>query len=249
MPKIRAITLDLDDTLWPSAPTIARAEQRAHAWLAANAPAVAATWSIEQLRELRLSIYNGHPELRHDFLRIRRMSMHTAFVQSGSSGTAARELIERSLDVFMAARNEVELYPEVRDCLARLARRFPLASLTNGNADVARIGLGHYFKATISAHAHGASKPDPALFQFACRKLACDPDEVVHVGDDIELDVRGARAAGLHVIWMNRANAAWAGDDVPVVVGDLLGVERWLEEHSSYCAFSNPRSASAPAID
>jgi len=230
LPPIRAITLDLDDTLWPSAPTLARAEQRAHAWLAAHAPAVAVMWSIEQLRELRLSIFNDRPDLRHDFLRIRRMAMHTAFEQAGLSGAAAHELIKRALDVFMTARNEVDLYPEVHDCLARLSCRFPLASLTNGNADVTRIGLGHYFKATISAHAHGASKPDAALFHIACRELACDPDEVVHVGDDVELDMRGARAAGLHVIWMNRAHAAGAGDDVPVGVKDLPGLERWLEE-------------------
>jgi FMN hydrolase / 5-amino-6-(5-phospho-D-ribitylamino)uracil phosphatase len=118
----------------------------------------------------------------------------------------------------------------VRDCLGRLSRSYALASLTNGNADVTRIGLGHYFKAAISAHAYGASKPDPALFHIACRELACDPGEVVHVGDDIELDVCGARAAGLQVIWMNRSEAAWTGDDAPATVNDLIGLERWLEE-------------------
>ena len=92
-----------------------------------------------------------------------------------------------------------------------------------------RIGLGHYFKATISAHAHGVSKPDAALFHIACRELACAPEEVLHVGDDIELDVRGARAAGLQVVWMNRGSAVWAGDDVPAVVKNLLELERWLD--------------------
>ena len=187
-------------------------------------------WSIEQLRELRLGIFKQHPQLQHDFLRIRRMAMQTAFAQAGQSGAAAHDLIERALDVFMTARNDVDLYPEVRESLNRLSQRFALASLTNGNADVARIGIGHYFKATLSAHAHSVSKPDAALFHIACRALACEPDEVVHVGDDIELDVRGARAAGLHVIWMNRADAAWVGDDAPVAVNDLLGLERWLAD-------------------
>ncbi len=230
MPRIRAITLDLDDTLWPSAPTLTRAEQRTYSWLATHAPDVAAMWSIEQLRELRFGIFKQHPQLHHDFLRMRRMAMHSAFEQAGLSGAAAHDLIERSLDVFMTARNDVDLYPEVRESLTRLSQRFALASLTNGNADVARIGIGHYFKATLSAHAHNVSKPDPALFHIACRALACAPDEVVHVGDDIELDVRGARAAGLHVIWMNRTHATWAGDDAPVAVNDLLGLERWLAD-------------------
>ncbi len=229
LPKIRAITFDLDDTLWPAMPTFVRAEQRAHAWLTAHAPAVAAQWSIEQLRELRFAIFDKQPELRHDFLRVRRMAMHTAFEQCGMTGASASALIESALTIHTAARNEVDLYPEVRDCLERLSRRYALASLTNGNADVARIGIRHYFKAIVSAHAHGISKPDPALFHIACRELACEPDEVVHVGDDVELDIRGARAAGLHVVWMNRGDAAWAGNDVPAAVNDLLGLERWLD--------------------
>lgn len=236
MPKIHAITFDLDDTLWPSAPTLTRAEQRAHAWLAQHAPAVAAMWPIESLRELRFSIYRQHPELHHDFLRLRRMAMHAAFEQAGMPGAAAHELIEGVLDVFMTARNEVDLYPEVRDCLARLSRRLPLASLTNGNADVARVGIGHYFKATISAHAHGVSKPDAALFHIACRALACEPDEVLHVGDDITLDVRGARDAGLHALWLNRNEAAWdtmTDENAPAIATDLLGVERWLDTCAS----------------
>jgi putative hydrolase of the HAD superfamily len=228
LPQIRAITLDLDDTLWPSAPTLARAEQRAHAWLAEHAPRVAALWPVEELRALRMSIYQQHPELQHDFLRLRRMALHQAFEQAGLSGAVAGETIEHALAVFMTARNEVDLYPEVRASLTRLSQRFALASLTNGNADVQRIGLGHFFKATISAHAHGASKPDAALFHIACRALACAPDEVVHVGDDAELDIRGARAAGLHAVWMNRAEGEWDGNDAPVAVTDLLELERWL---------------------
>lgn len=228
---LRAITLDLDDTLWPATPTFVRAEQRAHAWLQTQAPTVAAAWSIEQLRELRMSIFSSRPELRHDFLRVRRMALHTAFEREGLTGAAASDIIEPALAVFMAARNDVDLFPEVRDCLARLSQRYALASLTNGNADVARIGLSHYFKATISAHAHGISKPDAALFHIACRELACEPAEVVHVGDDIELDIRGARAAGLHAVWMNRTDNEWAGDDAPVAVNDLLGLERWLDNH------------------
>ena len=229
LPRIRAITFDLDDTLWPAMPTFIRAEQRAHAWLHAHAPEVATQWSIEQLRALRMSIFGERPDLRHDFLQLRRIALHTAFEQAKFSGSDAHEIIEQALKVFMTARNDVDLFPEVRGCLTRLSQRYALASLTNGNADVTRIGLNHYFKATVSAHVHRVSKPEAALFHIACRELACAPEEVVHVGDDIELDIRGARAAGLHVVWMNRTGSEWAGDDVPHTVTDLLGLERWLE--------------------
>ena len=133
-------------------PTINRAELRAHAWLAEHVPAVHARWSIEQFRELRMAVYQAHPELHHDYLRIRRLAMHQAFDEVGLSGYEAHERIEEALTVFMTARQEVELYPDVLASLQRLSRRYSIASLTNGNADVVRIGLSPYFKVVVSAH-------------------------------------------------------------------------------------------------
>jgi putative hydrolase of the HAD superfamily len=226
---IRAITLDLDDTLWPVGPTIVRAERLAHEWLLQHAPAVAAAWPVDRLRALRTSILESRVDLRHDLLAVRRLALETAFDESAVRDAGKASLIEAALDVFMAARNQVDLYPEVAASLERLSQRYPIASLTNGNADLARIGLDHLFHATVSAHAHGTSKPDPALFHIACRALDCAPDEVVHVGDDAELDVRGARGAGLHAVWINRGNTPWPGDDPPVTVPDMDAFERWLE--------------------
>ena len=52
--RIRAITIDLDDTLWPIWPTIERAEKALHEWVAINAPMTAAMYSSPQaLREIR----------------------------------------------------------------------------------------------------------------------------------------------------------------------------------------------------
>lgn len=227
--SIRAITIDLDDTLWPIGPTIVRAERRAHEWLTGRAPAVADAWPVERLRALRLSIMESRADLRHDLLAVRRLALEAAFRESGARIANTPQIITDALDVFMAGRNQVELYPEVAACLERLSRRYPIASLSNGNANLARIGLDHLFQATVSAHAHGASKPDPALFHIACRALDCAPDQVVHLGDDAELDVRGARGAGLHAVWVNRANLPWPGDDPPVTVPHLEAFEQWLE--------------------
>ena len=225
---IRAITLDLDDTLWPCEPTMQRAERVAHEWLAARAPEVIAPWTIGRLRERRMAIRAARPELQYDFLAIRRLALQEAFRDSGSDDAQSAEIIAGTLDRFQAARNEVELYPEVLACLERLSRRYRVASLSNGNACLVQIGLDHLFHATVSAHLHGTSKPDPALFHIACRELGCAPEEVVHLGDDIELDVRGARGAGLHAVWLNRASHPWPGDDAPVTVSDLEAFERWL---------------------
>ena len=231
--NIRAISLDLDDTLWPVGPTIVRAEQRAQAALTENAPQVALRWDIDHLRALRAKILDEQPRLRHDLLQIRRLALQHAFADCGSSPAASAAPIETALSVFMVARNEVELYPEVEACLQRLARRYRIASLTNGNADLKIIGLAHLFHTTVSAHEHGTSKPDPALFHIACKQLECAPQQVLHVGDDPDFDVRGAINAGLQAVWINRTNAQWSGEDRPHEINSLEYLERWLENEGS----------------
>jgi len=226
--KIRAITLDLDDTLWPIGPTLVEAEQRAQDWLTQHAAEVASAWTHHQLQELRMKLYTSNPELRFDLLHLRRLALQHAFTDRGFSPDEASKIIESTLEVFMIARNEVAFYPEVLPCLERLAQRYPLVAVTNGNADLKTIGIAHLFRATVAAHDHGTLKPDPALFLIACQKLECSPAEVVHVGDDPDLDVRAARNAGLHAVWINRGELQWQGEDVPPVINTLDHLEHWI---------------------
>ena len=228
--SIRAVTLDLDDTLWPCEPPLLRAERLALEFLTERAPEVIAPWSIERLRERRMEIHAARPELKHDFVTIRRLALKEVFRAAGADDAQSAPIIEGAVDTYMTARHEVELYPEVRACLERLSSQYRIASLSNGNACLVTIGIDHLFHSMIAAHTHGVSKPDPAVFHLACRELGCAPDEVVHLGDDIELDVRGARGAGLHAVWINRASHSWPGEDVPDTVADLEAFERWLDQ-------------------
>ena len=226
--NIRAITLDLDDTLWPIAPTLVAAEQRAQDWLMQHAAEVASAWTHHQLQALRMKLYTSNPDLRFDLLHLRRLALQHAFTDRGFSPEEASDIIESTLEVFMIARNEVAFYPEVLPCLERLAQRYPLVAITNGNADLKTIGIAHLFRATVAGHEHGTLKPDAELFHIACRKLDCSPAEVVHVGDDPDLDVRGAKNAGLHAVWINRGNQQWQGEDVPPMINTLEDIEHWV---------------------
>ena len=67
MPIIKALSLDLDDTLWPIWPIIERAETALHEFLLVHAPATAAQFPIPAMRHVREQIAQAHPELAHDF--------------------------------------------------------------------------------------------------------------------------------------------------------------------------------------
>lgn len=227
---IAAITLDLDDTLWPIAPVMSRAETTLDGWLRAHCPAVAAAFPIEAMRALRAQVFAEHPHLAHDFTTLRKISLARAFAGSGLT----EEWVERAFEVFYSARNEVELYAEVGDALAGLAARWPLASLSNGNADLARIGLAGHFRAFVHAREHGCGKPDASIFHAAASALGVAPAAVAHVGDDPELDVAGAHAAGMVAVWLNRDAAPWPLREVQphLTITRLDQLERALDEYT-----------------
>lgn len=196
----RAITLDLDETLWPIWPVIDRAEQVLHAWLTQHAPRTAATFDTAGLRRLREQVGREHPQRAHDLSWLRQHSIALALQQCGDDPALA----EPAFTLFFAERQKVEPFPDVPEALAALAARVPVLALTNGNADVQAMGLGRYFVGVLTAREFGCGKPAPHFFAAACERLGCAPAEVLHVGDDWHLDIEGAYAAGLPSVWVRR---------------------------------------------
>ncbi|MEA5445764.1 HAD-IA family hydrolase [Gammaproteobacteria bacterium AB-CW1] len=200
MTRIQAISFDLDDTLWPVAPVITAAEQAVHDFFASQAPTVAERFDVAGLRDLRVSLARELPHLAHDLSLMRRLSLERACQISGVS----TDLAEPAFQVFFQARNRVEWYPDVAATLGRLAQRFPLVALTNGNADLQLTGLAEWFRFSLSAIEVGAAKPDPAMFHAAADRLALAPEQILHVGDDPGCDLAGAHSAGFQAVLIDR---------------------------------------------
>ncbi len=220
---IRALSFDLDDTLWPILPTIVRAEEVLLEWLRRQAPATAALHATPAaLRAIRVRMETLRPDLRHDLTAMRRESIRLALQEAGDDPALA----EPAFEVFFAARQQVVLYADVAPALERLARRYPLVALSNGNADIARVGLGGQFAAAVSAANFGVPKPDPRIFHEAARLLALPASAVLHVGDDVATDVLGAHGAGMQAVWVNRTGAGWPHADQPTPphVADLAAL-------------------------
>ncbi|WP_418320411.1 HAD family hydrolase [Piscinibacter sakaiensis] len=197
---IRVLSFDLDDTLWPVAPMIAGAELELRRWLEQHAPATAAAFDALRMRSLRADIEREQPTLAHDLSALRLLTLRRAIEIAGEPA----HLAQQAFDVFFAARQRVEFYPDVMPALQRLAQRYRLVSLSNGNADLHHVGLGHLFCGSVSAREVGCAKPDRRIFDAVCDRLGCEPSQVLHIGDHFEMDIAGARAAGLMAIWLRR---------------------------------------------
>jgi putative hydrolase of the HAD superfamily len=209
---IKAITLDLDDTLWPVWPVIEKAEAALDEWLGRHAPMTAALFANPTARhDIREQIVRTRPELRHNLSAIRREAIRLALYRSRENPLLAEEAFE----VFFAARHDVTLFDDAMLALEFLSARYPVVALSNGNADIGRIGLAPYFRAAISAQEFGVGKPDPRIFHAAAGAVEVLPHNVLHVGDDAALDVLGALNAGMQTAWVNRADHLWTHDAVP----------------------------------
>lgn len=223
--RISTVTLDLDDTLWAIGPVIARAEQRLRNWLSEHYPGVTEQLSHDDVIELRNRVFVEHADKTHDMTFLRRE------IITRMGRAAGYEIdVDVAFEVFDAARNDLELYPDVRPALVSLARRFTLIAVTNGNANLEKIGISELFDGCVSARSVGAAKPAARIFEAAVKAGGADKSQTLHVGDHPRMDIHGARAAGLRAVWINRKGFDWP-DDVAwpdSVVSDLHGLDDLL---------------------
>ena len=208
--QVTALTLDLDDTLWPVRPPLVAAEKTLADWLAAHAPATARGMVPGAMLALRAQVAAEHPQWAHDLSAIRLETIRRALQRHGDDPALAGA----AFDAFFETRHQVTLYDDVLPALERLAGRYRLIAVSNGNAEIARVGLGRFFAGSVSARSHGVAKPDASIFIAACAAASARPHEVLHLGDDPALDVDGALAAGLHAGWISRPDGAHA--DAPL---------------------------------
>lgn len=205
MKDIRVVTIDLDDTLWEIHPVIHRAESRLYEWLGEHYPRITAMYSRRAILAERLAVAAEFPEQNHDYTFMRR----TVLGRLGVAANYGDALVDDAMNVFDAVRNDVVLFPEVRPALSALREEYVLVAVTNGNADLQRIGIDDLFHEFVSARTAGAAKPAQQIFDAAVSAGGARVQQTVHVGDHPELDVHGARAAGLHSVWVNRSGKRW----------------------------------------
>ena len=203
---IQAITLDLDDTLWPVWPTIRKAEAALHDWLKTNVPNTAAQLETpESMRAKRDTLVAEFPHLAHDYNFLRTEAIRRSLLNGGDDPALA----VLAYEIFTEARNTVELYDDALPALQYLAAKYPIVAISNGTADIQRVGLSKYFKAAISAAEFGIAKPDPRIFKAAAAAVGVNVANVLHIGDDSALDAVGALEAGMHAAWLNREGKDW----------------------------------------
>jgi 2-haloalkanoic acid dehalogenase type II len=210
--RIRVVTFDLDNTLWDVHHVIGNAERVLRDWFDREVPEVNRTFDHDALTALRTRIVEEQPAIVHDLSALRRTTFVRSIRACGYADVEANRLADAAMAVFLDARHDVAYFDGALEVLSELSSRYLLGALSNGNADVFRLGLGDVFDFAFSAAQVGAMKPAPDMFHAALEHAAANPEQMVHVGDHPHDDVRAAAELGIHTLWVNLTGASYPDD-------------------------------------
>lgn len=204
--QISALTFDLDDTLYDNRQVILRTEKESLSFVQNYHPSLK-TLQNKDFHRLRQALRETEPEIYHDVTEWRRRAVEQAMRNAGLSAQDAARGAEASMANFAKWRSRIDVPQETHDTLAKLAEKWPLVAITNGNAQPELFGLGDYFQFVLRAGPHGRSKPFNDMYYLAAEKLDLPLGHILHVGDDLTTDVAGAIRCGMQACWIKPENA------------------------------------------
>lgn len=204
--RVQAIILDLDDTLFDHTGSVTAALR---GWLptlgAAPTESLVAAWFAAEVRH-----YSAWLAGRLTYQEQRRQRLRDFLPLIGYPAGADVDLDDLFSGYLACYRSSWLAFGDVDAALTAIARAgLPTAVLTNGtkdqqNAKVAAIGLRGRVGPVFTAEQLGVAKPDPSTYLEVCSELTVHPSAVLHVGDQYDVDVVAARAAGLQAVHLDR---------------------------------------------
>jgi HAD superfamily hydrolase (TIGR01549 family) len=204
--KVTILAFDLDDTLWPCMPVIQQAEETLYAWLSQHYPRITANHNPDQLVDLRKQFTAQDKKYSVDLSMMRYEFLKMLATDNQYD---VNEVASKGFDVFYNARQQVAFYDDVFPALERLSLKYRLGAITNGNASVEKVGLGHLIEHTVSAVDLQIAKPDKRIYQSLADRFDVPTEQILYVGDHPEYDVIGPQVAGLRAAWINREERQW----------------------------------------
>tara|TARA_Y100000816_G_scaffold94277_1_gene65388 strand:- start:248 stop:943 length:696 start_codon:yes stop_codon:yes gene_type:complete len=206
---IKAVTFDLDDTLWPLREVIIHAHKESNNWLIDKYPIMQNVLFSEKEQKMWQLLIKEDNSLRHRLSELRKKVILNLLKNNGVPEDEAKKSSDKAFEIFIDLRHEIEYFDGVIETLKSLKEKYILGVLTNGNASIKTLKIDYLFDFYLNAEIVGDSKPGPKMFEEAVKISKVKPEEICHIGDHPENDVEGALNCGFKPIWLNLLQASW----------------------------------------
>lgn len=197
---VKALSFDLDDTLYFNQPIIEQTEQQLIEYLRHNYAACQQTDKKFWQKAKRLAIAED-PTLLLDFTLMRHGTLRYGFKQCGLKGSQLEQAVEDGFNEFYRLRSDFTVAKPVTQLLANLAEFYPLVAITNGNVNLDKIGIADYFSHRFHGGIKQTLKPHRAMFDLTAQALDLKAEQILHIGDDFTNDIIGGLKAGFKTAW------------------------------------------------
>lgn len=219
------VLFDLDETLFDHR----NSSREALAWLRRTFPQIdhipldtLETEAFRILNETHERVLAG--ELTQDEGRLARFRRLFEWCEASVDPEALVEAIPRYRAAYRASRRPME---GATALLSALADRVRIGIVTNNfireqEGKLADCGLTECIDFMVTSEEAGCAKPDHAIFDLALERAGRSADQAVMVGDSWEVDIEGARRAGIRPVWFNRYGVESSGSADVVEIKSLL---------------------------
>mmetsp|Transcript_19032 Transcript_19032/g.41677 ORF Transcript_19032/g.41677 Transcript_19032/m.41677 type:complete len:361 (-) Transcript_19032:803-1885(-) len=216
--KVRVVTFDLDDTLWPTTGVVLGANSALENWLSEHHPTMKSESSAVQaaIKTIRRENEENIPGYRVYYAQLREAAIGRLALEGGYDETDAKAIGSAGYNIWLQARQDIAdklLFSDVVATLEALkAKGLLIGAITNGNGDPGQVkSLAPFFDLYVSSEQPDVvrPKPDSAPFEVAIQRVAAqlkvNEEDVtrgwVHVGDCLSNDVAAAKRAGMRTVY------------------------------------------------
>ena len=222
---IKAISFDLDDTLYNNRPVMLSIEKKMVNYFTEKFAVLLPELVPEPLLEpkpifnrrfwapYRQQAIQAHQDISHDVVRLRFESYRLGLMAYKITAVDAVKEAQAALEFFISLRSDFSVPKVSHELLARLSKEFPLVAISNGNVNTKTLGIEHYFQHIYHAGFQTSDdsiesghllrqKPAADMFTLVCKELAILPEQLLHVGDCGFADIHGALNAGCQTAWL-----------------------------------------------
>ena len=227
---IKAISFDLDDTLYSNRPVMSAIEQKMIAYFTAKFSQLFAEHNIN-ITFPNTSVFNSkfwapfreqaikvNADISHDVVQLRFESYRLGLIAHNIPHLEAEKHAQDALQYFIQLRSDFSVPQASHDLLEQLSKHLPLVAISNGNVNTQALGIAHYFEYIYHAGYQVGDtlgvvggvpearllkqKPETDMFTVVCNHLAIPAHELLHVGDCGYADIHGALTAGCQTAWL-----------------------------------------------